>query len=234
MSIPVMRHLLVAGSGTDIGKTHVSCLLLRHLAARGISVLALKPVLSGYAPGPDSDIHRLLAAAGLPTDEAYIHACCPWRFSAPLAPPMAAAKENRSLRLEDILDFCRKKEAEHDGPLLLETAGGIMSPLGSNATCLDLARALEWPIAFIGGSYLGAISHTLCGLEVIKAAGLHVALTVISESEGSAVPLEETREAVQRHSPFSTPVLALPRHPLDLTLQNSEDMMHILAAAGFS
>ena len=79
--------LFVTGTGTDIGKTHVSCGILRTRPVR-----ALKPVMSGYdlLHPAASDAARLLAARGIEPTEAAIAAISPWRFTAPLSPDMAA------------------------------------------------------------------------------------------------------------------------------------------------
>ena len=228
-----MPGLFVSGAGTDIGKTYVSCLLLQQLARHGHAMRPLKPVLSGYQPDDAlySDIGRLLTAANLTVDEATISAHCPWRFTPPLAPNMAAAREGRQLDFHEITGFCDRFRAQDSRPVLIEGAGGIMSPLTDDTTNLDLARHLRLPVLMVMGSYLGGISHGLTALSVLAQAGLHVPLTVISESEGSAVDLHETREAVQRHSPYTTPIIALPRQPLDLALQHGHDMASSLLSS---
>ena len=80
-----MSVYFIAGAGTDIGKTYVTALLARQLRDAGRPVLALKPVASGVpaigAPGfEDTDTAMLLAAQGLPVNEAEVEACSPWRF----------------------------------------------------------------------------------------------------------------------------------------------------------
>jgi dethiobiotin synthetase len=80
-----MRAFITA-TGTEIGKTHVTCELLRRLRSQGEPTLALKPVVTGFDPASPagSDPVRLLEAQGLePTPDA-IAAISPWRFAAPL------------------------------------------------------------------------------------------------------------------------------------------------------
>jgi len=52
--------------------------------------------------------------------------------------------------------------------VLAESAGGIMTPLDDRHTMLDVMERLRWPVILVAGSYLGAISHTLSALEVLK------------------------------------------------------------------
>ena len=96
-----MGALFVTGTGTAIGKTLVTAALCHELRARGRPVRALKPVLSGYDPADrhESDPGILLASLGEAVTEEAVAAITPWRFSAPLSPDMAAAREGRRLDL---------------------------------------------------------------------------------------------------------------------------------------
>ncbi|HEY0649744.1 dethiobiotin synthase [Phenylobacterium sp.] len=207
-----MSAVFVAGAHTDVGKTHVACALLTAARAAGRSVAALKPVVSGFdrADWAQSDPGRLLAACGRPLTDDALDAVSPWRFVAPLAPPMAARREGRSLGLAEIAVWCR---ARLDGAdlTIVEGVGGLMSPIADDATGLELMTALGLPVVLVGGSYLGAISHTLTALETARGRGLAVCAVVISQSSGSDVPdLAETIADVRRHSGW-VPVIGAPR-----------------------
>ncbi len=228
-----MPGLFVTGAGTDIGKTYVSTVLLRQMQRHGRSLIPYKPVLSGFDPhrAEASDIGQLLRAANLPCDSVHLAMHAPWRFAAPLAPDQAARQEGRTLHFHEITQHLIAARARCQAPLLVEGAGGILSPLTMDATNRDLALALNLPVLCVTGSYLGAISHGLCTLEVLKAAGLRVALTVICESADSHVSLEETRKALQRFSPLDAPIVALPRQPLDRAAQSGHDIAQMLLNA---
>jgi dethiobiotin synthetase len=211
-----MPAFFVTGAGTDIGKTYVTAALARQIRAAGGSVGVLKPVVSGVAPLSDpafaaSDTAILLGAAGLPADERHVQACSPWRFAAALAPDRAAALEGRELDLAEIVGWClgRLAEAAPDQVILVEGAGGLMSPVTREATVLDWMKALGLPAILVAGSYLGAISHALTAIEVVRASGLGFRAVVVSESTESA-GLDETIEALRRFAP-GVDVVGLPR-----------------------
>ncbi|HMO43121.1 MAG TPA: AAA family ATPase, partial [Phenylobacterium sp.] len=84
----------VAGAHTDVGKTYVACALLSAARAKGLSVAAFKPVVSGISADDweASDPGRLIAAMGEPLDAARLEAVSPLRFAAALSPPMAARR----------------------------------------------------------------------------------------------------------------------------------------------
>jgi len=209
-----MSALFVAGAHTDVGKTHVACALLRAARARGLSVDAVKPVVSGFdfADWADSDPGRLIAALDRPLTETALAAISPWRFAAPLAPPMAARLEGRALPLAPVVAATRVWLAAREADVrLVEGVGGLMSPLADGATGLDLMQALGLPTVLVGGSYLGAISHTLTALEVLRARGLPVAALVVSEAADPDAPgFAATVESIAEHA-GDVAVVAAPR-----------------------
>jgi dethiobiotin synthetase len=206
--------LFVAGTGTDVGKTYVTSSLIRAMRGAGVAVEALKPVVSGFDPDAPqgSDPAVLLQALGRDWSAEALAEISPWRFRAPLSPPLAAAREGVRLPGEMVIAHCRDRAARtpDDTWLLVESAGGIMSPLDDTQTMLDLAAALEAPVLLVAGSYLGTISHTLTAAAVIKGAGLAAAGVVISDSGAGAPPLEETVAAVALRLQ-ARPVIALRR-----------------------
>jgi dethiobiotin synthetase len=207
-----MSAYFVTATGTDIGKTFVTRGLIRTLRARGRKVAALKPVMSGFEPAEaaGSDAGLLLTALGRPATPEAIAEISPWRFAAPLAPDMAAVLERRTLDIDELIRFSRDAAAAAHDTLLIEGAGGVMSPITADHMALDWIAALRLPVILVAGSYLGTISHTLSALDVIARRDLAVAALVISESAGSPVRLDETRATIARFAP-QIDVAALPR-----------------------
>ncbi|HWA61332.1 MAG TPA: dethiobiotin synthase [Caulobacteraceae bacterium] len=188
-----MGVLFVAGAGTDAGKTYVGAAVIRALRARGVAAEAFKPLVSGFDPDApeDSDPAVLLAAQGIPWSAEALERISPWRYRAPLAPCQAAAREGGRVDAEAVIGACRERAAAAEGLLLVESAGGIMSPLDERRTMLDLAEALGAPVLLVTGSYLGAMSHTLTAAAVIADRGLPLAAVVVSETAAEP-PLDET------------------------------------------
>jgi dethiobiotin synthetase len=204
-----MKALFVAGTGTDLGKTHVACALLRAARTRGARVDAFKPVISGFDPlSPEtSDPARLAAAIGRPDAWAEVS---PRRYAAPLAPNLAARMEGEVLAIEDLIADSRTWLAGREADLVLvEGAGGVMSPLTDDATNLDLMVALNLPVLLVAGSYLGTVSHVLTALEAVRARALTVAAIVVSESL-DAPDLTQTTEMLKRFE-RRAPILVAPR-----------------------
>src|SRR5579862_6288543 len=121
-----MPTLFIAGTGTDVGKTYVTASLIRGLRGAGGVVDALKPVVSGFDPdAPEgSDPAVLLRALGCDWSAEALAEIAPWRFRAPLSPPLAAAREGARLSGEAVIAHCRDRAARTpDGTwLLVESA----------------------------------------------------------------------------------------------------------------
>lgn len=185
-----MSAYFVIGTGTNVGKTYLTA----SLARQNKNILALKPIISGYSDAEETDTHTLLKAQGLTNPDAI----SPWRFAAALSPDAAAKREGKEIIFSEVVEWCRSKISEHDGITLIEGAGGVMSPATTRHTMLDLAAALQLPVLLIAGSYLGTISHTLTAVTALKMRGVPIHKIIISESEISPMPAEETAETIER------------------------------------
>jgi dethiobiotin synthetase len=221
-------RLFIAGGHTDVGKTHVACALIRAARAQGRSVEALKPIASGFdrADWAASDPGRLLDALGLEPAPEALDRITPWRFAAPLAPPMAARLERRALPLSAVAELCAARLAATRADLfVLEGVGGLMSPLTDDATGLDLMLRLGLPVVLVGGGYLGAISHTLTAIEVLRTRGQAIAAVVVSQDADPDAPdFAETAALVAAYA-GDIPVIAAPR-------EGPADWANDLLAAG--
>jgi dethiobiotin synthetase len=206
-----MLEAFVTGVGTAVGKTLVTTILGHQLTSKGRRVTAIKPVVSGYSTDDaNSDPALILRSLGrTPTPEA-IAAISPWRLAAPSSPHLAARRDGRAINLDEILEFCRAQEDGGGDLLLIEGAGGVMTPLDETHTGLDLIVGLGHPVILVTGSYLGALSHTLTALYALRGSGARVRALVVSGSEPSA-GLVETVESLQQFGGVDLPIYALPR-----------------------
>lgn len=209
-----MKPLFITSTGTGIGKTIVTTALAWQAKRAGKSVRVLKPVISGFTEDTydESDTALILKSLGLEETEDAISKISPWRYEAPLAPDMAAARENTALDFENLISCCTEAAEGPDDIVLIEGVGGLMVPLTETRTVLDWIKALGCSSLLVSGSYLGTISHTLTAIETAEKHGLPIKAIIISESEKSPVPVAETAAAIGRFLP-STPVLELPRLP---------------------
>lgn len=178
------RFIVVTGTDTGVGKTWVSVGLARALADRGLRVRALKPLETGCAGSPSvrEDGVQLARATG---QEAPRAALC--RLREPLAPPMAADLEGGSLSYENLLRQVKALGDDMD-IVLVEGAGGLLSPLTWAHTVIELARDLQAQIVLVSADKLGTISATRAACRVLRAEGLPIEALVLSRHAPAPEP----------------------------------------------
>jgi dethiobiotin synthetase len=202
--------IFITATGSDVGKTQVVASLIRQFRQMGRSVEAVKPIVSGYDPAQAaaSDTGILISALALPFTPESIDRISPWRFRTALPPDLAARQEERTIDIDALVAFCQSAVSERRDVLLIEGVGGIMTPLDGHRTTLDVMMALQLPLILVTGTYRGAISHTLTALDSLFRRDMNVLATIVSETPGSAIALDDVVSAVSR---FTAPVIGLPR-----------------------
>lgn len=204
--------MFITGTGTDVGKTYISASLLRGVTARGLTATVLKPVMSGFDPDnlAACDAGVLLAALGRDANKHNVEGVAPFRFVPALPPTIAAAREDRTIYFPDVVTACRRAIAMESDFLLIEGAGGLMSPIAEGAKAIDLIAELEIPALLVCGSYMGAASHSLTALAALDARGIAVPGIIVNESGIGPLTLAETMGLI---APFASDrkMLAVPR-----------------------
>jgi dethiobiotin synthetase len=215
-----LTAIFITATASDVGKTFVAASLIRHLRDMGRQVDAIKPIVEGYDPAQAaaSDPGVLLAALGLPFSPEAIDRIAPWRFRAAISPELAARHEHRGIDVDQVLAYCETAIDRRRDILLIEGVGGIMVPLDAERTMLDVMMALRLPLILVTGSYPAAISHTLTALDSLFRREMSVIATIVSETPGSAVPLEDVVETIAR---YTDPVIGVPRQPRHVAPEGS-------------
>ena len=155
----MQRALVITGTDTAAGKTALMTLLLRSARARGIDAVALKPICSG---GRD-DARRIAAAMDGTWSLDEIN---PWHFRAPIAPALAARRENKTVTLSQVVTHVRRIQ-KRSGLVIVEGAGGLLSPLGKDFDSRDLISRLRATPVIVGWNKLGVINQLRLTLEAL-------------------------------------------------------------------
>jgi dethiobiotin synthetase len=169
-------RLLIVGTGTDVGKTHVSACLLRYARAQGIRARGYKPIATGVS-GRCEDAEHHAAALGA----AYIAPT--FSYTRPVSPHLAAREEGGPIDLA-LVQKRADELAEGVDALLIESAGGLFTPLGTALTNLDMAAALA-PVltVLVAPDRLGVLSDLSAYVRAARASGLEVPMFVLSAPE---------------------------------------------------
>jgi dethiobiotin synthetase len=184
------RRLFFAGTDTDVGKTYVASLAVAELLHSGQTVAVYKPVASGCQWSGDelvsADAVALWRASGQRNS---LYDVCPQRFVAPLAPPAAAAAEQRSVDPELLLSGIQRVSGGATY-VVVEGAGGLLSPLSDHQLNSDVAAKLDCELVITAANRLGAIHQVLSTVLAAKALGLPllgIILTQVTEQADLSV-----------------------------------------------
>lgn len=211
------RGLFVVGTDTGVGKTVVAARIAAELVQRGVRVGVYKPAASGCVRKGNEleseDAVALWEAAGKP---GALAAVCPQRFVAPLAPHLAAREEGKEIDaalLRRGMEYWRARSEL----VIVEGAGGLMSPLGDRDYVASLVEEFRLPLVVVVANRIGAINAALTTLitagadRALPVAG--VVLNDVQPPDVSDPSMKSNRRELERHCP--APVLAGLGHQAD-------------------
>ncbi|MBI4083447.1 MAG: dethiobiotin synthase [Candidatus Lambdaproteobacteria bacterium] len=161
-------RVFVCGTDTGIGKTVVAGVLACAWGARYWKpIQAGAPDATGQGSPTDSETVAGWIGAAQVLPERY-------RLARPLSPHLAAREEGIEIALSAFA------LPPGSGPLVVEGAGGLYTPIGPRAFILDLVAHLALPAVLVSRDRLGAINQTLLSLAALRARGLPVAGVVLT------------------------------------------------------
>ena len=203
--------VFVTGTDTGVGKTYIGTALAHLLTQRGLRVRPRKPVESGCATAKgsllpqDAAALREAACSSEPLEQV-----CAYPLRAALSPERAAALEGCTLILEQLVSACRSGVGTGDF-LLVEGAGGWLSPVAPGATNADLAATLRLPVLVVAADRLGVINHTLLTVEAVSSRKLPLAGVVLNQTAPATDPLMDNAADLTRW--LGWPVGLVPHRP---------------------
>ncbi len=172
-----LAGLTILGTDTEVGKTYVACRIIESLVRDGVAVGAYKPVASGAPSLEQSDGFKLWQAS---SHRGSLSEVTPQHFTAPFAPPIAAELENKQVSdkaiMDGALDWASRCEI-----LILEGAGGLMSPISWTMTNASLALELHFPVVLVSENRLGVVNQVLTTLVAARSIGLNVCSIVLND-----------------------------------------------------
>ena len=187
--------LFISGIDTNVGKTVATGMIAKALAKAGKKVITQKMIQTGCEHvSEDIEAHRQIQ--GIPfTDEDTQGLTCPYIFTYPCSPHMAAAKDGRRIDLDTITQSTRRLRETYEY-VLLEGAGGLMVPLTRELLTIDYVAQKQYPLVFVTSGRLGSINHTLLSLEAMtrRSIRLHTLAYNLFPEEDDEIIRRDTEE----------------------------------------
>lgn len=162
-----MNALLIAGTDTDAGKTVLTTALAAYWQQYCLPqrLAIMKPIQSGQG---DQELYTRLFDLGQSPEE-----ITPLKFLAPLAPPIAADREGRSISLELAWQQFERLTQQRDF-VLVESLGGLGSPVTHETTVADLAWDWRIPAVLVVPVRLGAIAQAVANVALARQCRVHL------------------------------------------------------------
>lgn len=204
------KGLFIAGTDTGVGKTLIACALLHGFAARGLRVVAMKPVAAGAqrrrGVWHNDDVAQLRAAANV---DAPLAAVNPYCFAPAIAPHIAAQEAGLKIRMTVIAKNYARLGRNAD-LVVVEGAGGLLVPLGGAFSAADIPARLKLPVVLVVGLRLGCLNHALLTVEAMQARGLYLAGWVANRIDPAMARATENLQALRAR--IKAPLLGTVRH----------------------
>lgn len=166
------RGIFIAGTDTEVGKTYVTCRLLNQLRNQGIDAVGMKPVASGTenigGRPANTDVEMIWRASGESIPRSQINQ---YVYDPFIAPHLAAARQKETISLT-VIDQALAGLQQNSELVIVEGAGGLMTPINGQQTFLDLAQVLDLAVILVVAVRLGCINHALLTQNALVTAGI--------------------------------------------------------------
>ena len=194
------KNAFITSTGTNIGKTFLTKMLINRSIELNYKVSAIKPIISGFNKNNFEETDTGIIINALNTPKIDIDKISPWRFKEPLSPDLAAKNEGKYINFEKLMQFCKQSiNSKNNDLVLVEGVGGTMVPINDKFTIMDLIIKLNIPVILTVGSYLGSISHTLNAYEILNKYNININSIVVMQSEPQDVGVEHTINSIKNH-----------------------------------
>jgi len=177
----------ITGTGTDVGKTYFSAILLKYTKG-----LYFKPIQTGT-----SDITSVKEMTKL-NENHFSNAL--YHFKYPVSPNIAAERESRGIEIDKI----NLPDSREHRLLIVEGAGGVYTPLSNKHFMIDLIQKFSLPVVIVTEDVLGTLNHTLLTYKALVEKGCKIAFIALNKYKPAGYNFRCLNEIINK------PILRLP------------------------
>src|SRR5258708_24970556 len=165
-----------------------------------MGVGGMKPVETGCAEvGGELDALDATALALAAGSQLPMELICPYRYRSPLAPAAAADADHLPPPNLANIARCFHEIAAQNDAVVVESAGGLATPLNSDADFADLAALLNLEVIVVIGNRLGCLNSTMLTLKHAERHGLTIAGHILCDIDpGSSPAMEANADSLRR------------------------------------
>jgi len=192
------KTVFISGIDTDAGKSIITGLMAKYLMNKGVNVITQKFIQTGNTTSSeDIEKHREIMGVG-PYDVDTNRTTCPYIFTYPASPHLAAEIDNKTIDVTKITEATAKLEEQFE-TVLLEGAGGLFVPITREYYTIDYVQDTNLPLILVTSSKLGSINHTLMSLELCKKRGINLVGLIYNEFPNDSEQILNDSDKVFKH-----------------------------------
>ena len=183
------KKIFITATGTDIGKTYISALIVKKMREMNYNCGYFKPVISGVTEMCnkliDSDANYVIQTANIPIEA---EDCLSYWWKEAVSPHLASKRAGEKIDIDKIKNDFYEISKKYDY-LLVEGAGGITCPLTIEKDEKYLLKDLIWElglsIIIIADAGLGTINSTLLTVEYARENGIEIEGIILNNYDSS-------------------------------------------------
>ena len=195
------KNIFITATGTDVGKTYVSALIVKKMREEGLNCGYFKPVLSGVVEKDgkliESDCNYVVSTAKIPTTA---DDCVAYWWKEAVSPHLASVRAGEAINIDQIKKAFSEKQSQYDY-LLIEGAGGITCPLrlqdGEKYLLNDLIKELGASIIIVADGGLGTINSILLTVEYARQHNIEIAGIILNNFNPSSFMHQDNLKQVE-------------------------------------
>lgn len=184
------KGIFITATGTDVGKTYVSALIVKILRQKGINCGYYKPALSGDIY--PNDCEYVLKTAGIENGD-YVS----YKFKPAVSPHLAAQMSNKSIKLDKIKKDFKRIQKNFDF-MVVEGAGGIVCPFGEDLLLPDVIKGLGLDIIIVASASLGTINSTVLTVEYAQNHGINIKGIILNNYDETDFMQVDNKKMVEK------------------------------------
>ncbi len=196
------KSIFITATGTDVGKTYISALLVKKMRKLGLNCGYFKPALSGAIRQPDGsllpgDCEFVINMAGLNIKP---DNCVSYCFEEAVSPHLAAERIGVNIK-KDVIKKDYQNLASGYGYMVIEGAGGITCPFDLSGEVLllpDVIKYLDLDVIIVADGGLGTINSVMLTVEYAKSCGINIKGIILNNFEDNNFMHKDNKKQIEK------------------------------------
>lgn len=195
------KGIFITATGTDVGKTYISALLVKKLRDLNINCGYYKPALSGaeVVEGQiiPQDCNYVINTAGI--KDIQPAQCSSYIFKTAVSPHLAAVLEGETIKKEKIQSDFNNIKKNYDY-IVIEGAGGIICPFnlsGDKILLEDIIKLLNCDVIIVASAKLGTINYTYLTVHYLKTIGINIKGIILNNYDENDIICKDNRKQIE-------------------------------------